>query len=406
MNKMLEEEDIKSVFILRDRLSYLEKENESLKQEVLHLKRQIVLLQAQESNKRSVPKTKVNTSINNNGSSQEKQIVAIESSFSRREFPVSLAKTKDRMSRVPKPPPTPSNCLLTEQIASDKEAKLPPPPPPPPSKLRGLSKNSVKRVPEVIDLYRAMTKRDSKQERRTGGLGIQVVQNAREMIGEIENRSSYLSAIKSDVETQGEFINLLKNEVENASFREMKDVEAFVKWLDEELSYLVDERAVLKHFPQWPEKKADAMREAACSYRDLKNLESEVASFHDDLHQSVYVSLKCIQTLQDKLERSVHSFERARESAMRRYRNFKIPWEWMLNTGIINQLKLCSMKLAKLHINRVLTAIELNESSENEDLMLQGVRFAFRVHQFVGGFDEECKHAFQELKKIGEQFCL
>lgn len=102
------------------------------------------------------------------------------------------------------------------------------------------------------------------------------------------------------METQGEFINLLKNEVENASFREMKDVEAFVKWLDEELSYLVDERAVLKHFPQWPEKKADAMREAACSYRDLKNLESEVASFHDDLHQSVYVSLKCIQTLQDK----------------------------------------------------------------------------------------------------------
>lgn len=192
---MLKEEDIKSVFILRDRLSYLEKENESLKQEVLHLKRQIVLLQAQESNKRSVLSKKVNTSINNNSSSQEKQMVAIESSFSRREFPVSLAKTKDRMSRVPKPPPTPSNCLLTAQIASDKEAKLPPPPPPPPSKMRGLSKNSVKRVPEVIDLYRAMTKKESKQERRTGGLGIQVAQNAREMIGEIENRSSYLLAV-------------------------------------------------------------------------------------------------------------------------------------------------------------------------------------------------------------------
>ena len=102
------------------------------------------------------------------------------------------------------------------------------------------------------------------------------------------------------METQGDFINLLKNEVESAAYREISDVEAFVKWLDAELSYLADERAVLKHFPQWPEQKADAMKEAACSYRDLKNLESEVTSFQDDLHQPASVSLKCIQALQDK----------------------------------------------------------------------------------------------------------
>jgi hypothetical protein len=35
----------------------------------------------------------------------------------------------------------------------------------------------------------------------------------------------------------------------------------------------VDERAVLKHFVAWPEQKADALREAAFGYRDLKKLE-------------------------------------------------------------------------------------------------------------------------------------
>ncbi|KAK9280206.1 hypothetical protein L1049_013893 [Liquidambar formosana] len=106
--------------------------------------------------------------------------------------------------------------------------------------------------------------------------------------------------IKSDVETKGEFINCLTREVETAAYTEISDVEAFVKWLDEELSYLVDERAVLKHFPQWPERKADALREAAFSYRDLKNLESEVSSYEDNPKQPLTQVLRRMQALQDR----------------------------------------------------------------------------------------------------------
>lgn len=92
----------------------------------------------------------------------------------------------------------------------------------------------------------------------------------------------------------------MAKEIENAAYKDIADVEAFVKWLDEELSYLVDERAVLKHFAQWPERKADAMREAAFGFRDLKSLESEVSSFHDDERLPAMVSLKRMQALQDK----------------------------------------------------------------------------------------------------------
>ena len=106
--------------------------------------------------------------------------------------------------------------------------------------------------------------------------------------------------IKSDVEKQKEFINFLISEVQSAVFKDISDVEVFVKWLDQELSSLVDERAVLKHFPQWPERKADALREAAFSYRDLKNLEAEVSSFEVNPKESFNSELRRMQALQDR----------------------------------------------------------------------------------------------------------
>lgn len=88
--------------------------------------------------------------------------------------------------------------------------------------------------------------------------------------------------------------------MDSAAFGDISDVETFVKWLDEELSSLVDERAVLKHFPQWPERKADAMREAAFSYRDLRNLDLEVASFQDNRKEPLASALRRMQALQDR----------------------------------------------------------------------------------------------------------
>lgn len=45
--------------------------------------------------------------------------------------------------------------------------------------------------------------------------------------------------IKTDIETQGDFIRFLIKEVEAAAFADIEDVVSFVKWLDDELSYLV-----------------------------------------------------------------------------------------------------------------------------------------------------------------------
>ncbi|GAB2220334.1 hypothetical protein Drorol1_Dr00007979 [Drosera rotundifolia] len=318
-----------------------------------------------------------------------------------------------RELRVPNPPPRPSS----SDSAGAKEAGVgqtscpppPPPPPPPPRCIPGSIAGTVQRAPEVVQLYHSLMKRESRKDSSTGtGSEAPVVANVRSsMIGEIENRSSYLLAIKADVETQGEFVNSLIKEVNNAVYKDIEDVVAFVKWLDDELCFLVDERAVLKHF-EWPEKKADTLREAAFGYKDLKKLEEEVIYYNDDPRTACDVALKKMVSLSEKIERTIHNLFRTRESLMRNCKEFQIPTDWMLDNGIISKVKLGSVKLAKKYMKRVAIELQSRASSDKDPgtdyMLLQGVRFAFRIHQFAGGFDAETMQAFEELRKLANAF--
>ncbi|KAJ4710589.1 Protein CHUP1, chloroplastic [Melia azedarach] len=221
------------------------------------------------------------------------------------------------------------------------------------------------------------------------------------MIGEIANKSSFLLAVKADVETQGDFVQSLAAEVRAASFTNVEDLVAFVNWLDEELSFLVDERAVLKHF-DWPEGKADALREAAFEYQDLVKLEKQVTSFVDDPSLPCESALKKMYKLLEKVEQSVYALLRTRDMAISRYKEFGIPVDWLLDSGVVGKIKLSSVQLARKYMKRVSTELEALSGAEKEPnrefLLLQGVRFAFRVHQFAGGFDAESMKAFEELR--------
>ncbi|PKA53760.1 Protein CHUP1, chloroplastic [Apostasia shenzhenica] len=327
---------------------------------------------------------------------------------------------KPRSPRILRPPPKPSSTFSSSSSTESREevsgvtVRPPPPPPPPPpmpaKRGKGAAPARVKRVPEVVELYQSIVRRGSKPDSHSsgasenGGSAASVTPNTKDMIGEIMNRSAHLLAvtsspkIKTEVETQGEFIRELIKEVEKAEMRTIDDVVAFVEWLDEELSFLVDERAVLKHF-DWPERKADALREAAFGYRDLKKLEAEAATFADDPLRPCAAALKKMQTLFEKLENAVFNLARARDGSMEIYRSLKIPWQWMLDDGIACQIKLASVKLAMKYMKRISLVLE-NAGSllDEEELLLQGVRFAFRVHQFAGGFDHETMQAFKKLE--------
>lgn len=329
---------------------------------------------------------------------------------------MKLAHIEKRPPRVPRPPPKPSEGASpgSDSNALNKIPGAPPPPPPPPggpprpppppgslSRAAG-SGDKVHRAPELVEFYQSLMKREAKKDSSVLISSTSNTSDARSnMIGEIENRSSFLLAVKADVETQGDFVQSLATEIRAASFTKIEDLVAFVNWLDEELSFLVDERAVLKHF-DWPEGKADALREAAFEYQDLVKLEKQVTTFVDDPNLPCDSALKKMYKLLEKVEHSVYALLRTRDMAISRYKEFGIPVDWLLDSGLIGKIKLSSVQLARKYMKRV--ASELDELSgpekepNREFLVLQGVRFAFRVHQFAGGFDSESMKAFEELR--------
>ncbi|PHT28223.1 Protein CHUP1, chloroplastic [Capsicum baccatum] len=251
----------------------------------------------------------------------------------------------------------------------------PPRPPPPPGSLMkgGAGGDKVHRAPELVEFYQTLMKRESKKDTLSALITANSnTSDARSnMIGEIENRSTFLLAVKADVESQGEFVESLATEVRAASFTNIEDLVAFVNWLDEELSFLVDERAVLKHF-DWPEGKADALREAAFEYQDLMKLEKQVTTFVDDPNLQCDAALKKMYRLLEK--------------------EFGIPTDWLQDSGVVGKIKISSVQLARKYMKRVTSELDALDGPEKEPnrefLILQGVRFAFRVHQFAGGFDD------------------
>ena len=333
----------KELEVSQARIEPLEKENQELKQEVSRLKAQISSLRAHNNERKTMLWKKLQNSLDSNytDASQHKPSIFMsvseqrpgvpEKTSARTDIPEAIAEKKT--IKVPNPPPRPHSVTpyLPKEVVKGNTAPPTPPPPPLPSKLLAGSR-AVRRVPEVMELYRSLTRRDANKDNRTNPAGTPVVAFTKNMIGEIENRSSYLSAvsmvalaslffifislsenyadtkyamqihgqIKSDVESREEFIKFLIKEVESAAHRDISEVESFVKWLDEELSSLVDERAVLRHFPQWPERKADALREAAFTYRDLRSLGSEVSHFEDNPKEPLAQALRRIQALQDR----------------------------------------------------------------------------------------------------------
>ncbi|KAA8528151.1 hypothetical protein F0562_035598 [Nyssa sinensis] len=297
----------------------------------------------------------------------------------------------------------PVSSIAEVQRRAPEGPSTPRPPPPPPPRPPARAATTPK-APAIVEFYHSLAKRDVKKSPPVkGNYNKPVISSAHNsIVGEIQNRSAHLLAIKADIETKGDFINGLIQKVLAAAYTDIEDVLKFVDWLDNELLSLADERAVLKHF-KWPERKADAMREAAIEYRGLKLLESEVSSYKDNASIPCGVALRKMAGLLDKSEQSIQRLIKLRNSVLRSYEGYRIPTDWMLDSGIVSKIKQASIMLAKMYMKRVTTELESIRYSEREStqeaLLLQGVHFAYRTHQFAGGLDSETLCAFEEIRQ-------
>lgn len=155
----------------------LEKENHELRQEVARLRAQVSSLKAHDNERKSLLWKKLQSSYD--GSNKD---------GSNLKAPESVkSNIKGQEVKNPNPKPT---------VQAQSTAKNPPPPPPLPSKTT-LGKKSVRRAPEVVEFYRALTKRESHMGNKINQNGVLSPAFSRNMIGEIENRSKYLSDVST-----------------------------------------------------------------------------------------------------------------------------------------------------------------------------------------------------------------
>lgn len=193
-----------------ERNDFVEKENQELRKEVARLKSQVSSLRAHDNERKSLLWKKIQNSIDSENAllvaSQQKPPSTPAKAQEHRTEAESLRPRPDlgagaqRVERVPKlsamPIPVPSS---PGEINRKKLPTVPaPPPPPPPSKSLARTK-AVRRVPEVVELYRALTKKEVFMGSTSNPAGAPAVEFNRNMIGEIENRSTYLSAVSTYV---------------------------------------------------------------------------------------------------------------------------------------------------------------------------------------------------------------
>lgn len=211
--KMTNNDDPRIAFLKREleasmaRINSLEKENQELKEDAARLRAQVNTLKAHDIERKSMLWKKLQHSMDSNiiEKPQQKPSSLFESPQRSPVFGKLYSKqdpldaTKERPVRVPKPPPRPTPSSAKEvygnKVQPQPPSPLPPPPPPPPPSKLLVGSKAVRRVPEVMEYYRSLMKRDAQRENKNSSVGIPPAINSKNMIGEIENRSTHLLAV-------------------------------------------------------------------------------------------------------------------------------------------------------------------------------------------------------------------
>lgn len=203
---IVEEQKLKKELeVSRSKICFLEKENHDLRQEIDRLRAQVNTFRAHDLERKSILWKKLqNYSVDAKlppERSQHRPTLSLDLPEQnslldldlnpKQDFLKSAVK-EERASKSLKPPPR----ATTPDYSVENWNKLPsfpapPPPPPLPSKLLTRSK-TLRRMPEVMEFYRSLMKRDAQKENKANSTRNLPVLNPRNMIGEIENRSSYL----------------------------------------------------------------------------------------------------------------------------------------------------------------------------------------------------------------------
>ena len=243
-------------------------------------------------------------------------------------------------------------------------------------------------------------------------------------------RSSHYNAVEHERKLFGPLLEDLATQVRRAKPVDMSSLADFILKVDAVLAKLSDEHAVLKGVPDWPEARMDAMREATAVNAELEEMRREMREWTPKSKDSkskarstgstaavATVTFReareeCLRIAKamDRIQRRVETLERTADGDARRFSEHGVPWD----KGCVTAVRHGTLRLAEQHMRvcvaaaapaaaaTATTATTEKGDAESErqvrDVLASAVRFAFRVHQFAGGFNAECKSTFEEVK--------
>lgn len=205
------------------RSDFLERENKELKQEISKLRSQVSALKAHENERKSMLWKKFQN-YTDSTSRLETTYLETEGRLYRPDptrahnagafskglptRPVSLPETTaktpifeiimkpaENFKKIESEKGKPLQLQKVRDFEVSPVISPPPPPPPPlPSNLL-LQSKAVRRVPELVEFYRLLMKREAQKEKKSGSRGTNPDMDPKNMIGEIENRSTHVLAV-------------------------------------------------------------------------------------------------------------------------------------------------------------------------------------------------------------------
>ncbi|CAD7701973.1 unnamed protein product [Ostreobium quekettii] len=301
---------------------------------------------------------------------------------------------------APPPPPPPPG----------KKGGKAPVPPPPPGGRRAKGDSDVKRQPQVIEMFQEVRRALLSNAQRAGGplkkLGGGGTVDPAQMFAEIASKGTYQAQVQADIVKYADVIEELISEVRKFKARDMEHLAEFVTGVDKVLDELSDETAVLRKF-DWPASRFDTFRETVALDKELTEKKNKFKQWQRGKGKRAD-NLKEIQKYMEKVQDRMDILNRTKEADEARFKSHDVPWNKKLMTEV---------KHASLHAMDLYMQIALDEANETMESSLADkkkrdkalavltatIKFAFKVHQCVGGFTESCSAKFGEVSSMTRQ---
>mmetsp|Transcript_30878 Transcript_30878/g.82772 ORF Transcript_30878/g.82772 Transcript_30878/m.82772 type:complete len:244 (+) Transcript_30878:197-928(+) len=226
-----------------------------------------------------------------------------------------------------------------------------------------------------------------------------------------EGGSAYMRQILADREKYGPMLLDLAPQIATFNPVNMDQVVVFMAEVERRLGRLSDERMVLKgeaFAGLWPEGRLETFREAIARRLELEGLLAGMdpsGAAWGGVRGTVRSELQHAVEKFENVSAALETFRRGQDDLERKFRADRIPFDF----ARVKKVQVGAVGLAKYAMNMVLTSHQglLDKDTPPEQAAAQidtlaepALRFAFRCHQFAGGFDEEANRLFMQLRSL------